>query len=130
VKAIPTRFPRRWFQFTPDETHVLAGQEFAGECQLLTMVDIDSGRQLWSRSGPSGGPITFSPDGRRFLLAWARRSPRLTVLWDAADGEVLCVVLTPLRSDLQSVFGRDGTSVHLGTSDGLRLWPGEREGLE
>jgi WD40 repeat protein len=123
VKILPTPFRGRWFRFTPDEKRVLAGQEFAEECQLLTMLDIDSGRPLWNRSGPSGGAVTFSPDGDRFLVSWARWSPQLAVLWDAAAGEVLCVVLAPNRPETEPVFSRDGASVHLGTPDGPRLWP-------
>ncbi len=126
VKTLPTPLRGRWFRFTPDETRVLAGQEFAEECQLLTMLDIDSGRPLWSRSGPSGpsgGPISFSPDGHRFLVSWTRSSLQLAVLWDATAGEVLCVLLAPNRSQTKPVFSRAGASVHLGTPDGPCLWP-------
>ena len=123
VRALPTPLRGHWFRFTPDETRVLAGQKFAEECELLTMLDIDSGRPLWSRSGPSGGPISFSPDGHRFLVSWTRPSLQVAVLWDAAAGEVLCAVLAPNRSENKPVLSPDGASVHLGTPDGPRLWP-------
>lgn len=124
LQQVKTVAARGWFEFTPDGKRLLAGYDFGREHHLLSLWDIDSGRQLWSRGGPSIARVTFSPDGRRFLISHNPVFAHLGALWDAEAGKVLCVVLSP--SDLprdQPVLGQDGRSLHLATPDGSRLWP-------
>ena len=125
VKTLASLLPVRWFAFSPDERHLVVGQLFGhSSSDLLTMWEIDSGRRLWSRCGPCSDSATFSPDGRRFVTDGRSGSSRVWTFWDAEAGQMLCIVLASAGvAGNKAVLGGDGASLHLGSTDGPRLWP-------
>ena len=116
--TLPHLFWVRWFEFSPDGKHLIVGQRVGRDYERLTMWDVASARQIWSRceyTGHSQG--AFSPDGTRLLM---HNRPNYSILLDARDGQVLCIVLVA-ESCGDLVFGDDGASLRLGAERTPRL---------
>lgn len=122
-KTLVNPFSVRWFKFSPDGKRLAVGQQ----SNLITMWDVDSARQLWTRRGAgnwAGTTALFSLDGSRFL---SRANSSLAALWDADVGDVLCVIRGPVDT---VVLHPNGESLHLGTIDGPMIWPELEEPLQ
>jgi WD40 repeat protein len=92
------------------------------QSHLITMWDVDTARQLWTRRGTgnwASTPAVFCEDGSKFLK---RGSEDVSVLWDAEVGDVLCAVRGPTNT---VVLHPNGESLHLGTAEGPEIWPDE-----
>ncbi len=117
-KTLVNPFPVRWLQFSPDGKRLAVGQQ----SHLITMWDVDTARQLWTRRGTGNWASTtavFCEDGSRFLK---RGSEDVSVLWDAEVGDVLCAVRGPTNT---VVLHPNGESLHLSTAEGPMIWPDE-----
>ncbi len=103
--------PVKWCRFSPDGKRLIAGQ--VGE--ILTMWDVDSARQLWTRQGYASESTVFSRDGRRFLTH-LNFGPSL--LWNTEDGRMVAAAI----GSRSLALSPDGHSLHLGNADGPSIW--------
>ena len=114
-QTLTNPFRVRWFTFSPDGRRLAVGQMN----KLITMWDVDSARQLWTRRGAVDAPgltAIYSADGSRFLT---REGKDLALLWDTENGDILCVVRGP--SDTVMLHP-NGKSLHLGAVGGPMIW--------
>ena len=105
----------RTFQFSPDGKRLVVSQT----SELLTMWDVDSSQQRWTRQAYSQADIVFSQDGRMFMT---RVDHTVRALWDTDEGRLIAVFLG-IHNHI--VFSRDGKSLHLGTPEGPLVWSEE-----
>lgn len=112
VKTLVHPLLVQWCRFSPDGKRLLAGQV----SEILTMWDVDSGRQLWTRQGYASENTVFSGDGQRFLSRW-KSGPAF--LWDAVEGKLVAVAIGPTGL---LALGTDGRSLHLSAPTGPTIW--------
>ena len=121
-KTLLNLLPVDEFTFSPDGKRLLVRNVLGGGDEVLSMWEIASTRRLWSRYGYHGGEPAFSPDGTRMLIRNCM-FPDSATLWDANQGDAICVLLGQTGSDPGClVFGNDGRSLHLGEPNGPVLW--------
>jgi RNA polymerase sigma factor (sigma-70 family) len=103
---------------SPDDKRRLLTPTDENRYGVLTLWETSTGKAVRTLEGSRGGPVAFSPNGRR--LAGAGRAGEVTV-WDASTGKVVLRLRTGSANAV--AFSPDGKRLAAGTDEGaLCVW--------